>query len=145
MSKRLTSLSDGVPAPLVSLIGHKQYKRCARDIYYFTQVELLLFFAVFNMSLLLWCFFLFQPSDCTFMQLTIAVYYMCEATCLCDIRTSTHISFPWTTGCCEGSSWQEKHQSRLASSGFRFCYRIFVSTIIEILERKLFQGTWRPM
>ncbi|KAG6417519.1 hypothetical protein SASPL_119701 [Salvia splendens] len=28
---------DGAPAALVSLIGHKQYKRCARDIYYFLQ------------------------------------------------------------------------------------------------------------
>ncbi|KAK8613613.1 hypothetical protein V6N13_101371 [Hibiscus sabdariffa] len=30
-------LFDGAPATLVSLIGHKQYRRCARDIYYFTQ------------------------------------------------------------------------------------------------------------
>ncbi|XVF67652.1 hypothetical protein PTKIN_Ptkin10aG0138600 [Pterospermum kingtungense] len=30
-------LFDGAPTPLVSLIGHKQYKRCARDIYFFTQ------------------------------------------------------------------------------------------------------------
>lgn len=28
----------GAPTALVSLIGHKQYKRCARDIYYFLQV-----------------------------------------------------------------------------------------------------------
>ncbi|GER49864.1 Phox-associated domain [Striga asiatica] len=28
---------NGAPAPLVSLIGHKQYRRCARDIYYFLQ------------------------------------------------------------------------------------------------------------
>jgi sorting nexin-13 len=28
---------DGAPATLVSLIGHKQYKRCAKDIYYFLQ------------------------------------------------------------------------------------------------------------
>ncbi|KAH6819798.1 phox domain-containing protein [Perilla frutescens var. hirtella] len=28
---------DGTPAALVSLIGRKQYKRCARDIYYFLQ------------------------------------------------------------------------------------------------------------
>ncbi|KAG6415005.1 hypothetical protein SASPL_122404 [Salvia splendens] len=28
---------DGAPAALVSLIGRKQYKRCARDIYYFIQ------------------------------------------------------------------------------------------------------------
>ncbi|PPR98946.1 hypothetical protein GOBAR_AA21722 [Gossypium barbadense] len=27
----------GAPTTLVSLIGHKQYRRCARDIYYFTQ------------------------------------------------------------------------------------------------------------
>jgi len=31
-------LLDGAPAPLVSLIGQKQYKRCARDIYFFLQV-----------------------------------------------------------------------------------------------------------
>ncbi|XP_038992404.1 uncharacterized protein LOC120115869 isoform X2 [Hibiscus syriacus] len=30
-------LFDGAPTTLVSLIGHKQYRRCARDIYYFTQ------------------------------------------------------------------------------------------------------------
>ncbi|XVF01184.1 hypothetical protein REPUB_Repub04eG0066600 [Reevesia pubescens] len=30
-------LFDGAPATLVSLIGYKQYRRCARDIYYFTQ------------------------------------------------------------------------------------------------------------
>ncbi|KAE9613579.1 hypothetical protein Lal_00016340 [Lupinus albus] len=30
-------LFDGTPTTLVSLIGHKQYRRCARDIYYFTQ------------------------------------------------------------------------------------------------------------
>ncbi|XP_022972335.1 uncharacterized protein LOC111470917 [Cucurbita maxima] len=30
-------LFDGAPTPLVSLIGHTQYKRCAKDIYYFTQ------------------------------------------------------------------------------------------------------------
>ncbi|KAL4353612.1 hypothetical protein GQ457_06G002690 [Hibiscus cannabinus] len=30
-------LFDGAPTTLVSLIGHKQYRRCARDLYYFTQ------------------------------------------------------------------------------------------------------------
>ncbi|CAK7329788.1 unnamed protein product [Dovyalis caffra] len=30
-------LFDGAPTTLVSLIGNKQYKRCARDIFYFTQ------------------------------------------------------------------------------------------------------------
>ncbi|KAG6651830.1 uncharacterized protein LOC122313242 isoform X1 [Carya illinoinensis] len=30
-------LFDGAPTALVSLIGPKQYRRCARDIYYFTQ------------------------------------------------------------------------------------------------------------
>ncbi|CAH9148270.1 unnamed protein product [Cuscuta epithymum] len=30
-------LFDGAPSTLVSLIGHKQYRRCARDIYYFLQ------------------------------------------------------------------------------------------------------------
>ncbi|RAL49379.1 hypothetical protein DM860_012812 [Cuscuta australis] len=30
-------LFDGAPATLVGLIGHKQYRRCARDIYYFLQ------------------------------------------------------------------------------------------------------------
>ncbi|KAI4367288.1 hypothetical protein MLD38_023044 [Melastoma candidum] len=30
-------LLGGAPAPLVSLIGPKQYRRCARDIYYFLQ------------------------------------------------------------------------------------------------------------
>ncbi|XP_075493886.1 uncharacterized protein LOC142531581 isoform X2 [Primulina tabacum] len=28
---------DGAPATLVSLVGHKQYRRCGRDIYYFLQ------------------------------------------------------------------------------------------------------------
>lgn len=28
---------EGAPAPLVGLIGHKQYKRCAKDMYYFSQ------------------------------------------------------------------------------------------------------------
>ncbi|KAK6916494.1 Phox-associated domain [Dillenia turbinata] len=28
---------DGAPSTLVSLIGHKQYRRCAKDIYYFLQ------------------------------------------------------------------------------------------------------------
>ncbi|KAL8027717.1 hypothetical protein ABFX02_14G113700 [Erythranthe guttata] len=28
---------DGAPTALVSMIGHKQYRRCARDIYYFLQ------------------------------------------------------------------------------------------------------------
>lgn len=28
---------DGAPTTLVSLIGHKQYRRCARDVYYFLQ------------------------------------------------------------------------------------------------------------
>ncbi|CAL1372487.1 unnamed protein product [Linum trigynum] len=31
------TLFDGVPTALVSLIGANQYKRCARDIFYFTQ------------------------------------------------------------------------------------------------------------
>ncbi|ESQ50949.1 hypothetical protein EUTSA_v10022527mg [Eutrema salsugineum] len=30
-------LLDGAPTALVSLVGHKQYRRCARDIFYFTQ------------------------------------------------------------------------------------------------------------
>ncbi|XP_038706536.1 uncharacterized protein LOC120002048 isoform X2 [Tripterygium wilfordii] len=30
-------LFDGAPTALVSLIGHKQYRRCTKDIYYFTQ------------------------------------------------------------------------------------------------------------
>ncbi|KAL2627515.1 hypothetical protein AAZX31_07G192200 [Glycine max] len=32
-------LFDGAPTTLVSLIGHKQYRHCARDIYYFSQVK----------------------------------------------------------------------------------------------------------
>ncbi|XP_073013591.1 uncharacterized protein [Typha latifolia] len=31
-------LLDGAPTALVSLIGHNQYRRCARDIYYFLQL-----------------------------------------------------------------------------------------------------------
>jgi len=34
-------LTDGAPTALVGLIGQKQYKRCASDIYYFTQVKVL--------------------------------------------------------------------------------------------------------
>ncbi|XP_068462162.1 uncharacterized protein [Phaseolus vulgaris] len=34
-------LFDGAPTALVGLIGQKQYKRCASDIYYFTQVKVL--------------------------------------------------------------------------------------------------------
>ncbi|XP_050364407.1 uncharacterized protein LOC126783064 [Argentina anserina] len=30
-------LFDGAPTALVSLVGYKQYRRCARDIYFFTQ------------------------------------------------------------------------------------------------------------
>ncbi|EPS70296.1 hypothetical protein M569_04466, partial [Genlisea aurea] len=30
-------LFNGAPSPLVSLIGQKQYRRCARDVYYFLQ------------------------------------------------------------------------------------------------------------
>ncbi|KAL1200869.1 hypothetical protein V5N11_034602 [Cardamine amara subsp. amara] len=30
-------LFDGAPTALMSLVGHKQYRRCARDIFYFTQ------------------------------------------------------------------------------------------------------------
>jgi sorting nexin-13 len=30
-------LFDGAPTALVSLVGHNQYRRCARDIFYFTQ------------------------------------------------------------------------------------------------------------
>ncbi|KAG8364285.1 hypothetical protein BUALT_Bualt19G0112500 [Buddleja alternifolia] len=33
---------DGAPTALVSLIGYKQYRRCARDIYYFLQSEVCL-------------------------------------------------------------------------------------------------------
>ncbi|GAB2267281.1 hypothetical protein Dimus_002267 [Dionaea muscipula] len=33
---------NGAPTPLVSLIGHKQYRRCARDIYYFLQSSICL-------------------------------------------------------------------------------------------------------
>ncbi|XP_052194637.1 uncharacterized protein LOC127802703 isoform X2 [Diospyros lotus] len=33
---------NGAPAALVSLIGHKQYKRCAKDIYYFLQSSICL-------------------------------------------------------------------------------------------------------
>uniref|UniRef100_A0A7N0VHE0 Uncharacterized protein n=1 Tax=Kalanchoe fedtschenkoi TaxID=63787 RepID=A0A7N0VHE0_KALFE len=33
-------LFDGAPSTLVSLIGPKQYKRCARDIYYFSQSKI---------------------------------------------------------------------------------------------------------
>ncbi|CAA3017282.1 Intermediate filament [Olea europaea subsp. europaea] len=33
---------NGAPATLVSLIGQKQYRRCARDVYYFLQVSLTL-------------------------------------------------------------------------------------------------------
>ena len=32
--------ADKAPAPLVSLIGKNQYTRCAKDIYYFSQVQL---------------------------------------------------------------------------------------------------------
>lgn len=38
-------LADGAPTTLVSLIGHKQYRRCARDLYYFLQV----YFSLSNM------------------------------------------------------------------------------------------------
>lgn len=66
-------MSDGAPTALVSLIGNKQYKRCARDIFYFTQVDpfILLFdelshckiltYAAFIINFVfLWCFKLNQ-------------------------------------------------------------------------------------
>ncbi|GMH07675.1 hypothetical protein Nepgr_009515 [Nepenthes gracilis] len=31
---------DGAPSALVSLIGHRQYRRCASDIYHFLQSSL---------------------------------------------------------------------------------------------------------
>lgn len=34
-----SGFSDGAPTALVSLIGHNQYKKCAKDIYYFLQVK----------------------------------------------------------------------------------------------------------
>ncbi|KAG4401132.1 hypothetical protein GLYMA_07G208600v4 [Glycine max] len=49
-------LFDGAPTTLVSLIGHKQYRHCARDIYYFSQVKSLSHtIAVFTWSKLLSC------------------------------------------------------------------------------------------
>ncbi|XP_041990188.1 uncharacterized protein LOC121741488 isoform X1 [Salvia splendens] len=62
---------DGAPAALVSLIGHKQYKRCARDIYYFLQVRakyILKTAIVLCKKILVW----------------IAVYNMFEATWVCN-------------------------------------------------------------
>lgn len=47
-------LFDGTPTALVSLIGHKQYRRCARDIYYFTQSTICvkqLAYAILELSL----------------------------------------------------------------------------------------------
>ncbi|KAL5984844.1 hypothetical protein ACLOJK_038680 [Asimina triloba] len=32
-----TPVAGGAPTALVSLIGHKQYQRCAKDLYYFLQ------------------------------------------------------------------------------------------------------------
>ncbi|GLT39989.1 hypothetical protein SLA2020_141520 [Shorea laevis] len=48
-------LFDGAPTALVSLIGNKQYKRCARDIYHFTQSTICmkqLAFAILELLLL---------------------------------------------------------------------------------------------
>ncbi|GKV21243.1 hypothetical protein SLEP1_g31240 [Rubroshorea leprosula] len=48
-------LFDGAPTALVSLIGNKQYKRCARDIYHFTQSTICmkqLAFAILELVLL---------------------------------------------------------------------------------------------
>ncbi|KAM1760352.1 hypothetical protein COP1_003176 [Malus domestica] len=47
-------LFDGTPTALVSLIGHRQYRRCARDIYYFTQSTICikqLAYAILELSL----------------------------------------------------------------------------------------------
>ncbi|BFG41683.1 hypothetical protein CerSpe_279580 [Prunus speciosa] len=47
-------LFDGTPTALVSLIGHKQYRHCARDIYYFTQSTICvkqLAYAILELSL----------------------------------------------------------------------------------------------
>ncbi|PON56985.1 Phox domain containing protein [Parasponia andersonii] len=48
-------LFDGAPTTLVSLIGHKQYRRCAKDIYYFTQSTICvkqLGYAILELSLI---------------------------------------------------------------------------------------------
>lgn len=50
---RSNLLPGGAPTALVSLIGSNQYRRCARDIYYFLQVSLNL-----------------RPRVCAFLQLT---------------------------------------------------------------------------
>ncbi|CAL0308404.1 unnamed protein product [Lupinus luteus] len=48
-------LFDGAPAALVSLIGQKQYRRCASDIYYFSQSSICvkqLAYAIFELLLI---------------------------------------------------------------------------------------------
>ena len=51
-------------------------------------------------------FFVFVYLQCFSDKLTILstsfilVYYMCEATCLCNPGTSTDLHLPWDAGCC---------------------------------------------
>lgn len=33
-------MAGGAPTALVSLIGHRQYRRCSKDVYYFLQVRI---------------------------------------------------------------------------------------------------------
>lgn len=73
----LTFLSDGAPTTLVSLIGHKQYRRCARDIYYFTQVEFLSL-SLSTMTTFLFLFFTFRSFD--FLHVFICNYHPLQST-----------------------------------------------------------------
>ena len=97
-------LPDGAPTTLVSLIGHKQYRRCARDIYYFSQVKSLSHtIVVFTLLCLPWSFS--YPLEIFSAKLTILsscvlVFYMCEATCLCNFGTCTCLHLSWDSECC---------------------------------------------
>ncbi|KAK4804172.1 hypothetical protein SAY86_003989 [Trapa natans] len=80
-------LFDGAPAALVSLVGHKQYRRCARDIYYFSQVISIFSFRrswLSSFIILLYC-------QCS-------VYNLREATGLLCPRALTDIGFPRAEG-----------------------------------------------
>lgn len=60
-------VSEGAPTTLVSLIGHKQYRRCAKDMYYFLQVTIVIT-TVSHLSLL-FLYYFYSHIATVFLQL----------------------------------------------------------------------------
>lgn len=141
---------DGAPAPLVSMIGANQYKRCARDLYFFLQVTTVksVTFFSFRLTLLSLLRLMLSRLNVRFEDICFkfAVFGMSKTSCLLYLGACACINLSWVERCCRRYASEDAGSTCLGKTGFNTIWDVlghFSSKYCKV-QNNVISWRWRP-